>query len=583
MLRKSFHEGAMTFLCICIFMLLFVLEAAIFHDHVVIYEARHGILIEYILRIALCVYLVGWGVALFRLFEEMDKKECYILDVTLGVYNIRQVKNEKAWYALVPIWNGYKLCDLLYGNGWYCLFYLAPAGRWLFLLYTAYRTAKAAGKKPMAMFVLIFAPVFFHCDAWETEPGGNKKLALASAIAGLLFSLCFIASVLNSGYPLHTIKFEDDGSAVTVVSIADEMSALDEKRKVNQYIQTVIIPSRHNGMPVEQIGRETNKIYGLIEWGVLRYIRIPDSVTAIYQGVSHNRNLTTAHISKNVEYIADYAFEENCYMKANDFTDHVKQIGCKAFYQCNNIAKGKTLYLPEIETIGAGAFDRIGCNDIVIGEACKRIESHAFNLAGGSTITIYGNPDITFWEQGTSPEWALAFVSHDYFYDNAAYTDIILRGYAGSSVERYAKKHGYEFEKLPMVSSVGTTTEQDMGQKVRNDTEPLKAWFPKLEGIVFAEWEYDEDQKDSFPLLPAPGSYSAKGYIVLDNETAKAYLSSYEWKEAVPDVAMKYVSSDRLENSTWLFSAQFDKEFRPRSFIGQLWFDGEAVLFNGGK
>lgn len=126
-------------------------------------------------------------------------------------------------------------------------------------------------------------------------------------------------------------------------------------------------------------------------------------------------------------------------------------------------------------------------------------------------------------------------------------------------------------------------TEEIKVENIRTDLDQIKEWFPNLEGIESAEWEILIDDEGDYKELPSPGSYTASGYIFLNKEAAEKYLSEYEWQEANPDVKFTYVSSDLLNKGGWMYSRQFDKDIRPLKFIGKVWFNGETVLFIGGR
>ena len=135
----------------------------------------------------------------------------------------------------------------------------------------------------------------------------------------------------------------------------------------------------------------------------------------------------------------------------------------------------------------------------------------------------------------------------------------------------------------PEKNVIGEVEQEETMPDIRYDTDKLKEWFPHLEEIVSAEWETYPDGDNEYPAVPSRGSFAAKGYIILSEDKAREYLEAYHWNEAVPDVQMKYVSTDKLNTGKWLFSWQFDHDFRPQSFIGYFWFDGETVLFDVGK
>ena len=132
----------------------------------------------------------------------------------------------------------------------------------------------------------------------------------------------------------------------------------------------------------------------------------------------------------------------------------------------------------------------------------------------------------------------------------------------------------------------GKTTYTVEAEKVGNihtDIEQIIKWFPDLVGIQSTQWEILMDDEGDYTSLPAPGSYTASGYIFLNQEIAEKYLEEYEREAAEPEVNFHYVSSNLLNNKNWMFSRQFDKDFRPLKFIGKLWFNGEAILFTGGR
>lgn len=130
--------------------------------------------------------------------------------------------------------------------------------------------------------------------------------------------------------------------------------------------------------------------------------------------------------------------------------------------------------------------------------------------------------------------------------------------------------------------ALNTVEEKDM-ENIHTDLEQIMKWFPNLEGVQSAQWEILMGDEGNFIDLPAPGSYTASGYILLNPETAAKYLEDYDWQDAEPGVNFQYISPEPLNEKKWMFSRQFDKDFRPLKFIGKLWFNGEAVLFTGGR
>lgn len=132
------------------------------------------------------------------------------------------------------------------------------------------------------------------------------------------------------------------------------------------------------------------------------------------------------------------------------------------------------------------------------------------------------------------------------------------------------------------VSLAGREGESETSVERRDDVEQLDEWFPMLSGAVSADWEIEYDDPGD-ASLPAPSGLSARGYITLDDSRAKELLDAYDWSEVSPTVEFSLLPDDRLNESEWLYSWEFERDVRG-AFIGHMWFDGkDTVLFDGGK
>ncbi|WP_022770808.1 hypothetical protein [Butyrivibrio sp. NC2007] len=68
-----------------------------------------------------------------------------------------------------------------------------------------------------------------------------------------------------------------------------------------------------------------------------------------------------------------------------------------------------------------------------------------------------------------------------------------------------------------------------------------------------------------------------QGYIVLSDEAAEKYASSYEWKEVDPDVTFESIEKPE---GNWKYSYDFCKDIIPGYYGGAAWIDGNTIIFS---
>ena len=86
-----------------------------------------------------------------------------------GLWKMFEKAGLPGWYALIPFYNIYKLCEITIGNGWYFLRLLwacIPFVGWIVALYYAFKigeaTAKSYGQdQGWAWGYLLISPVFY--------------------------------------------------------------------------------------------------------------------------------------------------------------------------------------------------------------------------------------------------------------------------------------------------------------------------------------------------------------------------------------------------------------------------------------
>lgn len=159
---------------------------------------------------------------------------------------------------------------------------------------------------------------------------------------------------------------------------------------------------------------------------------IPVGVTAIDSHAFYNcDNLTAITIPVGVTAISDYTFNNCSNLTSITVPEGITNIGYWAFGNCSNLSN---LVLPEsLTSIDSYAF--YYCSklvDVILPENVKYINSYAFYGCNSlNTITIY-NRNMSF--------------SSSYIFNNKS--NLIIKGYLGSTSELYAYNNNIKFEQL---------------------------------------------------------------------------------------------------------------------------------------
>ncbi|MBO4456950.1 MAG: hypothetical protein J5802_04455 [Butyrivibrio sp.] len=111
--------------------------------------------------------------------------------------------------------------------------------------------------------------------------------------------------------------------------------------------------------------------------------------------------------------------------------------------------------------------------------------------------------------------------------------------------------------------------------ELRTDLDGIEKLFPTLEGVTEAEWECKPlGSGDSF--VPDPHDSLCQGYIILSDEAAEKYASSYEWTDVSPKVDFEVVTE---REGNWKASHDFEVEVYNGNLKGNAWIDGNTILF----
>lgn len=143
----------------------------------------------------------------------------------IGLWKLFKKTGLKGWEAIIPFYNVYTLCKLVWGNGWLFLLGLIPFGGLIFSIVTYIKLAKAYGKGGGFAVGLIFLSPFFllalGCSksAYYQGPSNEWKTGtiIASAVSGAVYTVIMIivfalsASVLFNFLPKQVIIHGDQG------------------------------------------------------------------------------------------------------------------------------------------------------------------------------------------------------------------------------------------------------------------------------------------------------------------------------------------------------------------------------------
>ena len=146
--------------------------------------------------------------------------------------------------------------------------------------------------------------------------------------------------------------------------------------------ETVVIPSRINGIKVTKIGVE------MFEGIRVKNVVLPEGITKIGDGAFKNTGLKSINIPNTVTEIGFASFY-GCDITQIDIPSGVTKIDFYTFHNCNKLT---TVNIPEdskIESIEQDAFS--GCSSLVelnIPKTVKEIGSRVFNGCNNIHITV---------------------------------------------------------------------------------------------------------------------------------------------------------------------------------------------------
>ena len=164
----------------------------------------------------------------------------------------------------------------------------------------------------------------------------------------------------------------------------------------------------------------------------LTSVNIPSRVSTVKDSAFRDcSSLTSVKIGNSCTSIGDYAFSGDAALESISFGEHLNSIGYEAFYKCASL---KTLsFNDNLLKIGSYAFqDCKGITSVRMGSHLTKISDGAFRGCDSLTkVTIHAkNVDIS-----------------NYNVFNKG-TQLTLRGYENSTVQKYAVSNNNRFEKI---------------------------------------------------------------------------------------------------------------------------------------
>lgn len=140
----------------------------------------------------------------------------------------------------------------------------------------------------------------------------------------------------------------------------------------------------------------------------------------------------------------------------------------------------------------------------------------------------------------------------------------------GCTVRGRISNNDSSVEEESMKPSISTTTNLEVVVKL----------FPNLEGAETIEMEQLKYGGSSSPRsLPAPVDYQYRGYITLTEEASTKYTQNYIFTDAEPKISFEAIKERKGQ---WKYSYDFQKEIIKSGLVGDVWLDGNTLLFSIG-
>lgn len=81
--------------------------------------------------------------------------------LVVAFWKIFQKAGEPGWKSIIPFYNLYTMCKIIWGTGWLFFLFIIPIVSFIFYIMSAYRLAKVFGKGMGYTLGIIFLPNVF--------------------------------------------------------------------------------------------------------------------------------------------------------------------------------------------------------------------------------------------------------------------------------------------------------------------------------------------------------------------------------------------------------------------------------------
>lgn len=160
----------------------------------------------------------------------------------IGLWNIFKKAGTSGWKALIPFYNMYTLCKIVWGSGWYFLLGFVPVGSVIFSIVTLAKLAKCFRKGAGYALGLVFlSPIFLLIlgikrDTYYIGYNNKGKVAtiVSTVVTGVIFIILMLVMILSIG--LLSALFIGSMKTVTDYAVPDYSSGTEYVTEYNSNI-----------------------------------------------------------------------------------------------------------------------------------------------------------------------------------------------------------------------------------------------------------------------------------------------------------------------------------------------------------
>ncbi|MDO5096965.1 MAG: DUF5684 domain-containing protein [Peptostreptococcaceae bacterium] len=104
----------------------------------------------------------------------------YVVVLIAGQWKVFEKAGYEGWKSLIPIYNSYCLCEIVFGNGIYVIGLFIPVVQGLFLIFLLYKLCQVFGKDTLFFLGMVFlTPIFmFLLGSGDDQYQGPTELSL---------------------------------------------------------------------------------------------------------------------------------------------------------------------------------------------------------------------------------------------------------------------------------------------------------------------------------------------------------------------------------------------------------------------